>query len=306
MFMNQKKTILLVAVLAAVLIFSSRINKVGNTSSPRTDTAGTTQKASTEVANAGEMAEAVSVGYEGMSPVEGSGIIDGIYPVEVDSSSSMFKITRAELKVENGSMSAIMTMGGTGYLKLFMGTGEQAAGASEDKCIPFSEDGTGAHTFTIPVEALDKALDCAAFSKKKEKWYERTLVFRVDSLPVDAFKEGVITTTEDLALADGTYSVETKLYGGSGRTGIASPATLSVNDGRAEVDIVWDSPHYDYMKIADERYDSKLEEGHSVFTIPVNCFDWNIGIIADTTAMSEPHEIAYSLRLVSSSITPIT
>ena len=80
-----------------------------------------------------------------------------------------------------------MKMGGTGYLKLFMGSGEAAAKASEDEMIPFEEDAEGSHHFMVPVEALDKELDCAAFSKKKEKWYDRVLVFRADSLPADAF-----------------------------------------------------------------------------------------------------------------------
>ncbi len=37
----------------------------------------------------------------------------------------MFRITECELTVKDGSMSAVMTMGGTGYLKLYMGTGRK-------------------------------------------------------------------------------------------------------------------------------------------------------------------------------------
>ena len=42
-------------------------------------------------------------------------------------------------------------------------------------------------TFTIPVEALDAAIPCAAFSKRREKWYDRDLVFSSASIPEEAF-----------------------------------------------------------------------------------------------------------------------
>ena len=58
---------------------------------------------------------------------------------------------------------------------------EQAAAAEEADYIPFTEEADGTHSFTVPVKALDEGIDCAAFSKKKEKWYDRTLVFRADS-----------------------------------------------------------------------------------------------------------------------------
>ncbi|MFR5730692.1 MAG: hypothetical protein ACLUD2_00815 [Clostridium sp.] len=69
--------------------------------------------------------------------------------------------------------------------------------------IPFEEAADGSHHFTVPVEALDKELDCAAFSKKKEKWYDRVLVFRADSLPADALTDAAQVTAESLGLADG-------------------------------------------------------------------------------------------------------
>ena len=54
-----------------------------------------------------------------------------------------------------------------------------------------------------PVEALDKGIPCAAFSKNKEIWYDRTLVFRADSLPLEAFQDGVYPTANDLGLSGG-------------------------------------------------------------------------------------------------------
>ena len=41
---------------------------------------------------------------------------------------------------------------------------------------------------------------------------------------------------------------------------------------------------------------------HSVFEIPVEVFDEGIDVIGDTTAMSTPHEVEYTLTFASDSI----
>ena len=272
-----------------------------NTDSQQADS----QPTSDAVASADEMAGVEDVVEEGMTPIDGSQVKDGVYDITVDSSSSMFQIVSCELTVENGSMTAQMTLGGTGYLYVYMGTGEQAANADESEYIPFVEDAAGAHTYTVPVEALDAGVPCAAFSKNKEKWYDRTLVFRADSLPTDAFAEGVVTTAEDLSLADGAYQVDVTLEGGSGRASVESPARMTVENGKVTATIVWSSSNYDYMKVDGVRYDAVIENDRSVFTIPVTCFDWKMAVVADTIAMSQPHEIDYALRFDSASISPV-
>ena len=214
----------------------------------------------------------------------------------------MFRIESAQLSVQDGSMSAVMTMGGTGYLYLYMGTGEEAAAASEEDFIPYEETEEGTHTFTIPVEALDRGIACAAFSKKKEKWYDRTILFRADSLPADAFADGYLTTLEDLDLADGSYTVEASLQGGSGRASIDSPASLTISDGNGTLTAAWSSPNYDYMIVDGEKYLPVNTEGNSVFEIPWSVFDAPVTVLADTTAMSQPHEIEYKIRLDSSTL----
>ena len=250
-----------------------------------------------------ETAEQQSVGTEGMTPVLASELSDGVYQIQVDSSSSMFRIEACELTVKDGSMTADMKMGGTGYLKLYMGTGEEAAKAPEEKMIPFEEAADGSHHFTLPVEALDKELDCAAFSKKKEKWYDRVLVFRADSLPADALTDAAQVTAESLGLADGCYTVEVSMEGGSGRVSVESPAKLVVKDQKAVAEIVWSSPNYDYMKVGEEKFLPVNQGGEtSVFEIPVTVFDRKMAVAADTTAMSTPHEIEYTLLFDSASI----
>lgn len=256
----------------------------------------------TRVASKDEMAPAEDIVTADMVPVYEESIKDGVYSIKVDSSSSMFSIEECELTVADGKMSAVMTMGGTGYLYLYMGTGGEAATASEEDYIPFVETEDGAHTFEVPVEALDMGIDCAAFSKKKEKWYDRILVFRADSLPQDAFTEGTVTTLEDLNLEDGSYQIAVSLEGGSGRAAVESPATLSVADGAATATIIWSSNSYDYMKVGEEKIEPVTMEEHSVFEIPVTGFDWKIPVAADTIAMSTPHEIAYTLCFDSTTI----
>ena len=241
---------------------------------------------------------------EGMVPVYAGELKDGTYEIKVDSSSSMFNITDCLLTVEDGAMSAVMTMSGKGYLKVFMGTGEEAETASEADFIPYAEAEDGSHTFEVPVEALDMGIDCAAFSKNKEQWYDRTLVFRADSLPAEAFMEGRIATAESLGLADGTYRIDVALGGGSGRTSVESPALLTVKDGRMTARIVFSSPNYDYMKVDGVQYDLVNEEGNSAFEIPVSGLDFPMAVIADTIAMSVPHEIEYTLTFDSSSLEP--
>ena len=254
------------------------------------------------VAAGEETSSRINVADEDMEPVYAGEIKDGVYPVKVDSSSNMFQVTGCELTVRDGRMTAVMTMGGTGYLKLFMGTGEEAAKAGEEDFIPYRETEDGLHTFQVPVEALDMGIDCSAFSKKKEKWYDRVLVFRADSLPADAIADGQITTVESLALKDGIYTAEVTLGGGSGRASVESPARLRVENGQAFATIVWGSANYDYMKVDDVKYETVNAEGNSAFEIPVTGFDWKIPVIADTIAMSEPHEIDYTLAFDSSTI----
>ena len=141
-------------------------------------------------------------------------------------------IAIAQLTVKEGAMTARMTMGGTGYLYVYMGTGEEASKVPESDLISFEENSDGTHSFTVPVETLNEVLPCTAFSKKKEKWYDRELVFEASGIPADAFLNTSLKTVEDLGLADGTYTVEAALTGGSGRASVESPAVVEVKAER--------------------------------------------------------------------------
>ena len=95
---------------------------------------------------------------------------------------------------------------------------------------------------------------------------------------------------------DGTYQMEVELLGGSGRASVTSPAKVEIKDGKAVATLEWSSPNYDYMVVDGEKYLPVNTEGNSVFRIPVEAFDRDITVIADTVAMSTPHEIEYTLN----------
>lgn len=287
-----------------------------------------------QVASESERAGSSEVGVEGMTPIYGTDIVDGVYEVTVESSSSMFPIEKAELTVENGSMTAVLTMGGQGYLKVFPGTGVEAAASELSEYIDFQVNEEGKHTFTIPVKALDQPIACAAFSKNREKWYDRYLLFEAESLPEDAVlvelpdyealrkaakekriaalreeaeqeaaeEEKAQDSQEDssvspalIEMEDGEYAIEVEVKGGTGRTTVSSPAGLTVRDGYAYARIEWSSSSYDYMLVGGKKYLPLYEEGYSTFEIPITVFNEPMEVIADTTAMSTPHEIAYQL-----------
>ncbi len=260
-----------------------------------------------KVASADQMAPAEDIVEEGMVPVFADSLADGTYEITAESSSSMFKINACELTVADGKMSAVMHMNGTGYLKLYMGTGEEAQNAADSDCIPFHEEADGTHSFTVPVEALDAGIDCAAYSARKELWYDRTLLFRADSLPNEAFKESA--NAESLGVADGEYTCEVALSGGSGKAKVESPARVWITDGQAVARIIWSSKNYDYMRVGEEKY-MPLGEDDGVtvdwegtaFDIPVSVFDRAFTVFADTTAMSTPHEIEYTLTFDSKTL----
>ena len=254
------------------------------------------------VASGNETAAEQTIDTVGLVPVSAADLKDGTYDISVESSSSMFKIISCALTVQDGAMTARMTMGGTGYLYVYMGTGEEASKVPESDLISFEEDSDGTHSFTVPVETLNEVLPCTAFSKKKEKWYDRELVFEASGIPADAFLNTSLKTVEDLGLADGTYTVEVALTGGSGRAFVESPAVVEVKDGKAEATIIWSSSNYDYMRVDEEKFLPVNAEGNSTFVITVTGFDSPLTVYADTTAMSTPHEIEYTLTFDSSTL----
>lgn len=254
------------------------------------------------VADASQMTTVEEVVEDGMTPVYGESLLDGDYEAAVKSSSSMFRIAGAVLHVRDGALTATLTLASKSYLALYPGSALEAAEADESAHVPYVENADGTCSFTIPVEALDAPVPCAAFSKNKQLWYDRTLLFRADSLPAGAYRENTLVTAQSLGLADGDYTVAVTLGGGSGRASVQSPCRLWIENGEARAEIVWGSANYDYMKVDGALYPAEIRDGRSVCVIPAAAFDRNLPVVADTTAMSRPHEIEYTLRFDAASI----
>lgn len=113
---------------------------------------------------------------------------------------------------------------------------------------------------------------------------------------------GGIQEPAKVDLADGSYTVEVSLAGGSGRAGVESPAAMEVRLGKATLTLVWSSPNYDYMLVGGRRYVPVNHTGNSTFEIPVLSLDEPFKVVGDTTAMSTPHEIEYELTLKRASV----
>ncbi len=92
------------------------------------------------------------------------------------------------------------------------------------------------------------------------------------------------------------------MEGGSGKASVTSPTTITVSDDGILAEIEWSSPYYDYMIVDDETYLPVNGDGNSVFEIPIPGLDEEINVVADTTAMSMPHEIEYTLVFDSSTM----
>lgn len=242
---------------------------------------------------------------------------DGIYMAEFDTDSNMFHVNEAKdgkgvLTVKDGEMTIHVSLVSKSIVNLFFGASEDARKEGAEVLEPTTDEVTYSDGYTeevygfdIPVPAIDQEFDVALLGKKG-KWYDHKVSV---SAPVPA-EEGETEktfsfqgkTAEELELEDGNYTAEVSLEGGSGKATVQSPAKLTVEDGRISAVILWSSPNYDYMVVDGKKYDMTNKKGNSTFEIPVAGFDAPVLVKADTVAMSEPHEIDYTLQFDSESL----
>ena len=111
----------------------------------------------------------------------------GTYEITVNTGAKMFKVVKALLTVKDGEMTAVLTLSGSGYSWFYVGEADGIADADYADFIPAVINGDG-YTFEIPVEALDQVISCAAYSRAKDAWYPRNILFDADTLPEDALK----------------------------------------------------------------------------------------------------------------------
>ena len=222
---------------------------------------------------------------------------DGTYTAEFDTDSSMFHVNEARdgkgtLTVEDGQMTLHISLQSKKIVNLYVGMAADAPDHEADWLQPTTDtvtysDGTSeeVYGFDVPVEALDTDFQLAILGTKG-KWYDHTVSVR----NVEAQAAEAVETP-----ADGSYTCEVTLEGGSGRATVDSPAALTVADGKMTATIVWSSPNYDYMIVDGEKYLPTNTEGNSTFEIPVSALGAPLSVVADTVAMSTPHEIEYTL-----------
>ena len=222
---------------------------------------------------------------------------DSTYTAEFDTDSSMFHVNEASdgkgtLTVEDGQMTLHISLQSKKIVNLYVGMAADAPDHEADWLQPTTDtvtysDGTSeeVYGFDVPVEALDTDFQLAILGTKG-KWYDHTVSVR----NVEAQAAEAVETP-----ADGSYTCEVTLEGGSGRATVDSPAALTVADGKMTATIVWSSPNYDYMIVDGEKYLPTNTEGNSTFEIPVSALGVPLSVVADTVAMSTPHEIEYTL-----------
>lgn len=155
------------------------------------------------------------------TPTPEATVANGIYSMDVASSSSMFKVVDCILTAKDGKMNAVLTLSGTGYGYLYMGTKEEAASADQSSWIPYQVNKEGKYTYTVPVEALDKEIAVAAYSIKKGIWYDRTLTFQSETMKKIA----------DLNSTDSENKGDSGNTGNNGNTGNSGTTGGSNNTG---------------------------------------------------------------------------
>lgn len=242
-------------------------------------------------------------GADGEKPAAKPELEDGTYVATFKSGHPMFHVNDANndkgiLTVKDGKMTIHVSLQSKKIVNLFYGTKEDAAkdGAeliepTKDKIVYDDGYEDEVYGFDIPVPYIGKEYTVSLIGRHGN-WYEHQVTVS-DPVPGDDVHQGT-----ELDLEDGEYQVKTTLEGGMGKATIASPAKMVVKDGAATLTVEWSSPYYDYMVVNGEKYEPINEEGDSVFEIPVTKLNEPFKVTADTTAMSEPHEIDYKITCI--------
>ncbi|WP_195549036.1 hypothetical protein [Dorea longicatena] len=210
------------------------------------------------------------------SETENKTLTDGNYQVDVDTGNKMFKVTNCILTSEKGKMYAVITLSGTGYDYLYMGSAADAAEAAAKDYISYVADEAGKYIYKVPVESLDKGIAVAAHSIKKDKWYDRTLIFS--------------SASAKRIIADGTYQVNAEAGGKMFRV---TDCVMTVKNGQMTAAVTLSGRGYNRIYLGDvnnasddERNwilpDSLLAEQYT-FQIPVEKLDEVMTIAVHTT-----------------------
>ena len=258
----------------------------------------------------------IMAGCSGTEKTADTGIADGTYVATFTTDNSMFHVNEANqdkgiLSVKDGKMTIHVSLQSKKIVNLYSGSAEDAKKEGAELLEPTTDkvvysDGyeDEVYGFDIPVPALDEEFDVALIGTHGN-WYDHKVVVS-DPVEGDDIQSVINGNTADNAassyVTDGEHTIEVALEGGTGRASVESPAVIRKNGDEITAVITWSSPYYDYMIVNGQRYEPVNTEGNSVFEIPVASFDSPLEVIADTTAMSEPHEIEYTLKFDQASL----
>ena len=258
----------------------------------------------------------IMAGCSGIEKTADTGIADGTYVATFTTDNSMFHVNEANqdkgiLSVKDGKMTIHVSLQSKKIVNLYPGSAEDAKKEGAELLEPTTDkvvysDGyeDEVYGFDIPVPALDEEFDVALIGTHGN-WYDHKVVVS-DPVEGDDIQSVINGNTADNVassyVTDGEHTIEVALEGGTGRASVESPAVIRKNGDEITAVITWSSPYYDYMIVDGQRYEPVNSDGNSVFEIPVASFDSPLEVVADTTAMSEPHEIEYTLKFDPASI----
>ena len=254
-----------------------------------------------------EMAETVST----ETAQDKAQLPDGVYTAEFSTDSSMFHVSEAcdgkgTLTVKDGVMTIHISLGSKKILNLYPGLAEDAAKDGAVLLEPTTDTVTYSdgmteevYGFDVPVPVIGEEFDLALIGTKG-KWYDHKV--KVSDPVAEDSREAANGSFDMSALADGSYTIELTMEGGSGRASIQSPTQITVADGAATAILEWSSSNYDYMLVNSEKYLPVNTEGNSVFEVPVEALDAPLTMIGDTVAMSTPHEVEYTVTFHSDTL----
>ena len=202
-------------------------------------------------------------------------LADGKYTVEVSSSASMFRVVNCVLTSAGGKMQAEITLSGTGYDYLYVGTKEEAEAASEEEWISYSVNAEGKYVFTVPVESMDTGIQIAAHAVKSGTWYDRTLTFKTEGM------------SKYVQVDDGTYKVNVT---SSSSMFKVTDCVLASKGGDMTAKLTLSGTGYDYLYVGTSAEAALTdpsdwvhyveENGAYTYTIPVALLDTGISVAA--------------------------
>ena len=296
------------------LCFAALVAASGCGNNATTEKASTTETVSTEASTTEAVtAEATTTETADQKTEAKLDLPDGDYIADFETDSTMFRINdtldgKGKLTVKDGKAFIHIVMPSTKIQQLFVGLAEDAKKDGAElidhtvESVTYDDGLTeDANAFDVPVTVLDEEFDLALIGEKG-KWYDHKVKVTNPVPAADAGSDDAGSSNEKASSEESTQTIVLSLEGGSGKASITSPAEYKEEGGIYTVRLEWSSPHYDYMIVDGEKYEPVNTDGNSVFEIPFKSIDEPVTVIADTTAMSTPHEIEYIIKFDASSI----